>query len=154
MNKYAEIGNRLREWAIARFGTVGEFAKALYVVSEGVSPYLSGKARPGNKMQEKLRALGCDITWLMTGETTAEIQRKFDLRTERLIEKGLTKEDYAMIAMLHGLGINDTKQLSVTLDWKSLKPKLYELEKGMISKLKKNSDFDKSKPTKTKKQRR
>lgn len=35
---------------------------------QDLNRYLSGKAVPGNKIQTRLRKLGCDIEWLMTGE--------------------------------------------------------------------------------------
>lgn len=36
-----------------------------------LSGYLTGKRRPGVDVQNKLRVLGCDIEWLMTGEGRA-----------------------------------------------------------------------------------
>lgn len=47
----------------------------------GVSPstlsqYTTGKCIPGNLMQDRLRSLGCDIEWLITGSlVTHEIKK-------------------------------------------------------------------------------
>lgn len=65
-----EISARLREWGLDRFRTVGGFADALGVAQPQLSNYLNGRRTPGNAMQARLRDLGCDIEWLMTGKTS------------------------------------------------------------------------------------
>jgi repressor LexA len=61
---------RLIEFGQSRFGTAHgwkkNFAEALGLPRQGLNPYFNG-IKPGNKLQEKLRAIGCDIEWLMTG---------------------------------------------------------------------------------------
>lgn len=47
---------------------MADFARALDISPALLSHYLSGRSKPGNKLQQKLRDLGCDIDWLMTGE--------------------------------------------------------------------------------------
>jgi transcriptional regulator with XRE-family HTH domain len=68
MTKYAQIGVRLRAFGDSRFSSMAEFARALEVTPTYLSHYLSGRARPGNVVQAKLRGLGCNLEWLMTGE--------------------------------------------------------------------------------------
>lgn len=48
---------------------MSHFARALRISPALLSHYLSGRSKPGNKLQQKLRDLGCDINWLMTGES-------------------------------------------------------------------------------------
>lgn len=46
---------------------MAEFSRALDMLPQSLNNYLSGQMKPGNKLQAKLRLLGCDIEWLMTG---------------------------------------------------------------------------------------
>ena len=68
----SEIGKRLREFGLSKFTSMAEFARALDLPPQSLNSYLSGNFMPGNKMQSKLRELGCDIEWLMTGKKGAE----------------------------------------------------------------------------------
>lgn len=69
-----KIGERLREWGLEKFGSVNAFAEALKIAQSQLSNYLNGRRIPGNKMQDRLRKLGCNITWLMTGETREQLE--------------------------------------------------------------------------------
>ncbi|MBW7887417.1 MAG: hypothetical protein H3C35_03525 [Bacteroidetes bacterium] len=51
---------------------MSNFSKALDMSSQNLNKYLNGKQRPGALLQSKLRGLGCDIEWLMTGKTSGE----------------------------------------------------------------------------------
>lgn len=62
-----KIGKRLREFGEGKFDSIAEFARALGMAPQNLNSYLSGLFTPGNKMQARLRDLGCDIEWLMTG---------------------------------------------------------------------------------------
>ena len=64
-----DVGKRLREWGLSRYRSLGEFAKALSINQVHLSAYMAGRYRPGNKLQGKLRVIGMNIDWLMTGET-------------------------------------------------------------------------------------
>lgn len=61
-----ETGARLKEWAISRWGSVHALATAMGLSHPStLYQYVQGQSRPGNRMQERLRALGCDIEWLL-----------------------------------------------------------------------------------------
>jgi hypothetical protein len=63
-----EIGKRLRNWGLGQYGSLGSFAEALRLRNQNtLSPYFSGVRKPGNSLQSRLRELGCDVEWLMTG---------------------------------------------------------------------------------------
>ncbi len=64
------------------------FARALAMSPQALQNYLQGKMLPGNAVQEKLRALGCDIEWLMTGKKSGYAQEQYKKQTvaEPLIE--------------------------------------------------------------------
>lgn len=42
-------------------------ARAIGKSAQHLTPYSTGKYKPGNELQEDLRKVGCDIEWLMTG---------------------------------------------------------------------------------------
>ena len=79
-------GDRLRQFAIQNFGSVTALCEALKMTPQGLYAYISNRSKPGSSLQEKLRAVGCDIEWLMTGvkkdtaETTQRIAKTMDER--------------------------------------------------------------------------
>ncbi|MFC2084941.1 XRE family transcriptional regulator [Bacteroidota bacterium] len=62
-----EIGKRLREFIKKKYSTIAEFAEAMDRDKTFFTPYFSGKSIPGGEILAKLRDLGCDINWLLTG---------------------------------------------------------------------------------------
>lgn len=65
------VTDRLNEFVTDKYGNKHGY-KSLFAKELGVSPgqavqYLTGERIPGNKIQQKLRNIGCDIEWLMTG---------------------------------------------------------------------------------------
>ena len=69
----------MREWGLARYDTLSAFALALGISPQNLGNYLSGRMPPGNKTKARLRRLGCDIQWLMTGKTsTSPIDSKVE----------------------------------------------------------------------------
>ena len=111
------IGNRLRKWGIGKYGSVPAFAEELDIVSEGLSPYLNDKRKPGNKMQEKLRSLGCDINWLMTGLDREETNKKFGEMVARISQQELTKGEMEIIAILRTLEITEPIDFHIYFDY-------------------------------------
>ena len=56
------------------------FATALEMRPQTLNNYLSGNARPGGIIQARLRNLGCNIDWLMTGkEATIDLRHEVRL---------------------------------------------------------------------------
>lgn len=66
------ITDRLNEFVKNKYGDKhgykSLFAKDLEISPGQAAQYLSGERIPGNKIHQKLRNIGCDIEWLMTGE--------------------------------------------------------------------------------------
>jgi transcriptional regulator with XRE-family HTH domain len=62
------IGDRLRHFAKTKFGSTSELARQMGLQPQALTAYLSNRTTPGNVTQSKLRELGCDIEWLMTGK--------------------------------------------------------------------------------------
>jgi SOS-response transcriptional repressor LexA len=74
--KLDNTGTRLETFAKklvgSEHGWQTRFAGRLNVSTSYLRAYLSGRNLPGNVVQKKLRALGCDIEWLMTGQKKDE----------------------------------------------------------------------------------
>ncbi|MBU1096882.1 MAG: helix-turn-helix domain-containing protein [Bacteroidetes bacterium] len=68
LNK-VEIGERMREFAVANYPRLKDFAEAVGLsLSALISGYFSGRSLPGAPLIAKLILLGCDIKWLLFGE--------------------------------------------------------------------------------------
>lgn len=60
------MGARLKLWAIQRYGSIRALAVAMGMEHpEAIYQYVGGQSLPGNRQQERLRALGCDLNWLL-----------------------------------------------------------------------------------------
>ena len=59
MTPKQEIGARLREFGDAHFASMKKFAEALDMRPQNLGAYLAGERVPGNKMEAKLKAMGC-----------------------------------------------------------------------------------------------
>lgn len=100
------ITERLNEFVKNKYGGKhgykSMFAKELGVSPGQVSQYLSGERIPGNKFQEKLRNIGCDIEWLMTGEnqmTKDSEMIKAAFNSKSNVPNGLTATEFMSIHM-------------------------------------------------------
>ena len=75
----------MRQWGTERFGTMSAFASALGMKPPSLNDYLVGKTLPGNSLQAKLRALGCDIEWLMTGKSSGDLKKEREKKADAVI---------------------------------------------------------------------
>jgi hypothetical protein len=70
------IGTRIVEWGQSRYGSdrgwLTRCAADLEMDPSSLQKYIRNERRPGVDFQAKLRALGCDIEWLMTGKKREE----------------------------------------------------------------------------------
>jgi hypothetical protein len=67
--KKEEIGARMREFAVANYPKLKDFAAAIDMsLSTLISTYFNGRSLPGAPLIAKLILLGCDIKWLLFGE--------------------------------------------------------------------------------------
>lgn len=67
-----QIGQNLREFAEKNFSRLKDLADNLDMKESSLQTYLKGDSFPGAKILQKLDDLGCDIKWLLTGETSEE----------------------------------------------------------------------------------
>lgn len=85
------IHERLDEFARSKYGDErgykAKLSKELEISSSQVSQYLSGARIPGSKIQKRLRNIGCDIEWLISGERNNQqvvVESKEDLELKAL----------------------------------------------------------------------
>lgn len=71
MNK-KEIGIRIREFLITKFGKLSLGAEKLEISPQNLNKYLNGKFVPGGEIISKLGEMGCDINWLLNIENVKE----------------------------------------------------------------------------------
>jgi len=68
INKKADIGLRLKDFAEKNFSTFADFARAMGKDVTYFTNYYKGKSILGGESLAKLAELGCDINWLLNGE--------------------------------------------------------------------------------------
>ena len=108
----AEIGHRMRLFGESKFKSTAEFARALKVSPQQLNNYLNGRSLPGNKMESRLRDLGCDVIWLQHGVTQGEIQRQFEEMVQRIgAARDVTDKEREILAVLRGFEIDDVYEL-------------------------------------------
>jgi transcriptional regulator with XRE-family HTH domain len=117
MNIKQEIGQRLRQFGLTKFKSMSEFARALGMSQQNLNGYLSGNRLPGNKMEERLRLLGCDIILLEHGIEKKELNERFSAMVDRISQQEITKDEMEIIAILRTLGITNTIDFNVYFDY-------------------------------------
>lgn len=80
------IGLRLKEFANEKFGSVSELSRILGYNENSLASYIYGRAVPGTKLLKKLRMLGCNTHYLLTGQKYEEEVLLFNINSnlERL----------------------------------------------------------------------
>jgi len=114
MKEKLEIAQRLRNFA-EKFGGPAGLSRELKITPQQMNDYLSGRRMPGNKMQNKLRDLGCDIVWLMYGEIHLENELNYRALILRKARE-LIPEDFAINDFLRSEGITKLDQLKEFLN--------------------------------------
>ena len=67
MDNKSEIANRLEKWILENYKTKTAFCKDAGMSLQSLNIYTSGVSGIGNKFLKRLRELGCDVDWLITG---------------------------------------------------------------------------------------
>lgn len=68
-------------------------------------------------MQERLEALGCDVLWLITGDTRGEINEKFQRMVNRLAKEPVSPQEFEIVSILRTLGIRTTINFHIYFDY-------------------------------------
>jgi phage repressor protein C with HTH and peptisase S24 domain len=81
--KNKDIGIRLDTFLKQRFGDergwLKNAAAGLSLAPSNLKKYLAGEYSPGTIIQDRLRELGCDIEWLMTGNKRKDELQSIDI---------------------------------------------------------------------------
>jgi len=72
VNEKNEIAARLREEALAQFGSIKAFAEAVEKTPQYLNVYLSGINAPGPKVRRLLEKVGLDVAYIMSGRRGKE----------------------------------------------------------------------------------
>lgn len=97
--KRNSIADRLREFGQEKHGNMTQFANALGMSPQALSPYLNGRRNPGNRMLKKLEQLGCDADWLVTGMVKTKSGG------------GIAKSDQDVLQLLNKVGLGTVDKL-------------------------------------------
>lgn len=62
------IGDRIKQFAKDKYGSVSALTREMGIGVASLADYIAGRSKPGHEMQDKLRAAGADIEWIMTGK--------------------------------------------------------------------------------------
>lgn len=65
------IGDRIKQFAKDKYGSVSGLTREMGIGVTSLANYINGRSRPGAELQEKLRKLGADVEWIMTGKEVA-----------------------------------------------------------------------------------
>jgi transcriptional regulator with XRE-family HTH domain len=110
-----EIGRRLRDFGEREYKSMAKFAKALGMKPQNLNAYLAGKRIPGNKLENKLRDMGCDIIWLQHGVHKDLLNKRFKIALGNIInaqgDRVVSKEDYEFIKGIKDRGIDSLEKL-------------------------------------------
>jgi hypothetical protein len=115
-----EIGRRLKDFADKEYGSIPSLAKEIEMNQSQLQNYVYRKKNqplPGAEVLLKLRKVGCDINWLLTGEKNKSNEARTKLPMH-LFNKVMKK-----------YGINSAEQLDEILDlFSDLKNKLIKID--------------------------
>ncbi|MGA9406493.1 MAG: hypothetical protein WBW71_05095 [Bacteroidota bacterium] len=90
MSEKTEIAARLREEALARFGSIKAFAEAVQKNQQYLNVYLSGINSPGPKVRRLLEKAGLDVAYIMSGRRGKEVANEStDQLLQLMKEKGI-----------------------------------------------------------------
>jgi len=73
MDNVSEIGERLKEFAKSNFASVAALERKLNLAPNSLSQYTNGRSKPGAKLLDKLKEVGCDIGWLLYGSESGKM---------------------------------------------------------------------------------
>ena len=69
-----DLGSKIKEFGLSKFKTLGEFAEALDVKKESLSRYINNKVEPKASLFVKLAELGCDLTEMLTEDSSSNLK--------------------------------------------------------------------------------
>ncbi|MFN8359344.1 MAG: helix-turn-helix transcriptional regulator [Candidatus Kapaibacterium sp.] len=81
LNNKQEISQRLENWIHNNFRTKTEFCQKSGMSLQSLNMYTSGKSGIGTKFLNRLREMGCDVEWLISGREANQPTIKLEVPT-------------------------------------------------------------------------
>ncbi len=117
----SNTADRIKQFAKEKFKTLVALEKAMGLQKGSLSSYISGrKSKPGSEIQDKLRAVGADVEWIMTGERND--WGGLDLEIKRIEPM---EGDFEIPVMLAAASCGDPMPTSNEVDFYTRPAKLY-----------------------------
>lgn len=66
-----DFGGKLKQFAQSKFGSVQSLADHLGIAGTSLSRYINGYVDPGKDFFTKMKALDCDLNWLLDEEVSS-----------------------------------------------------------------------------------
>lgn len=111
LNKKHDIGLRIKEFATKNNLSLAQLSRQLGMKNpQGLNPYINGGSFPGGELLIKLSELGCNINWLLNGDTAMNSIHE-------------PKLEYMTYTQL------EEKIMILTLELKELKAENYDLQR-------------------------
>jgi transcriptional regulator with XRE-family HTH domain len=98
-----QIARRLREEALAKFGSIKALAESIGKTPQYLNVYLSGVNAPGPKMRRILEKAGLDVAYIMTGRRGIPTPATEDLAAQ-------------VMELMEELGIESVEELRERLE--------------------------------------
>jgi len=128
------IGKRLREWGKKEFKTMTKFAEKLNIDYTTLYRYINDKRKPTMEVLLKLNEMGCDLSWLLTGEVADDPKQIIK------IIKNYSQEEYPYVRKIRSLEMENKK---LEEENRKLREEIEKLEKLLNAFL----EYKKSKTT-------
>ncbi len=96
-NNTISVGSRIKHFALYKFGTVKNLAEFLKMDPRNLDKYAQDKMAPGTPLLLKLFSLGCDLSWLLTGQIPHRKSLIIERIKQSLLKNKMTIEDLKLI---------------------------------------------------------
>lgn len=98
------IGSRIRLFGELQYPTVKAFADAMQMSPSNLQLYMGGRRMPGTPILTRLEAIGCNASWVLTGEGEVMRPRPGTVPVDRIEESGERSGRYTMTVQAAMLG--------------------------------------------------
>lgn len=81
------IGQRIRQFAETRYGTLKAFGQAVGLTSSALNAYVQDDRTPGAGLLQRFQSAGMSIDWLLNGEGSMDMSRKRAEEQQRIARR-------------------------------------------------------------------
>lgn len=107
------IGEKIRQFAVQKFGSIKAFAEAMEMHPSALQQYLSDEHKPGANILVNLARLGCDMNWLLSEGDGKPPPREegFEDRLKQLEAENKCLRDELSQVLLHAQAICNLEKI-------------------------------------------